>query len=66
VMSSLIIQRVFSPCSYILDHRSYGLGPKEKKEVLGHDALVTAQVCSIMVFVSSIDVTFIWMFLPLF
>jgi hypothetical protein len=44
-----------SPYSYILDHRSYGLGPKERKEVLYHNALVTTHACSIMVFISSID-----------
>jgi hypothetical protein len=48
------------PCSDGLDYCSYGLGPKEK-EVLSHSALVTTHICSIMVFVSHIVMTFSWM-----
>jgi hypothetical protein len=45
---------------YGLDHRSYGLGSKERKR-FHVDALVTTHVCFIMVFVSHVDMTFSWM-----
>jgi hypothetical protein len=51
-------------CSYGLDHGSYGLGPKER-DILCHNALLMTHVCSVMVFVSHVDVTFSWMVLPL-
>jgi hypothetical protein len=65
-MSSLIILLVF----YLLalmdsDHSSYGLGPKERKSFYDN-ALVTTHGCSVMVFISHVDMTFSWMILPLF
>jgi hypothetical protein len=47
-------------CSYGLDHGSYGLGPKER-DVLCNIALFTTHACSVMVFVSYVDMTFSWM-----
>jgi hypothetical protein len=48
------------PCSFVLDHCSYDLGPKERKRFYVN-ALVVTYVCFIMVFVSHVDMTFSWM-----
>jgi hypothetical protein len=57
----------YAPCFlfYGLDHFSYGRRPKGRKRFYV-EALVATHVCSIMVIVSSIDMTFSWMVLPLF
>jgi hypothetical protein len=45
------------PCSYGLDHCSYGLDPKRERWFVS-SALVTTHVCSIVVFISCIDTIF--------
>jgi hypothetical protein len=50
---------------YGLNHCSYGLDTKERKRFY-INALVTTHICSIMVFVSHVDMTFSLMVLPLF
>jgi hypothetical protein len=65
MMSSLIIHLVFYLstlmyliiCHMVLVHR--------EKEFLCHNTLVMTHVCSIMVFVSLVVLTFSWMVLPL-
>jgi hypothetical protein len=54
----------FLPCSYGLDHCSYGLGPKESMRFYVN-ALVMTHVCSVMLFVSHIVIVFSLMVLPL-
>jgi hypothetical protein len=52
------------PCSIVLDHCSYGLGPKKIKRFYV-DALVVTHGCTVMVFGSHVVLTFSWMVLPL-
>jgi hypothetical protein len=66
MMSSLIIHHIFyfpALMDLIMVHMVL---VKKRDRGLCHNALVTTYVCSVMVFVSLVDMIFSWMVLPLF